>query len=523
LSEGFSLFVAVVNRPVTRDALIRELAESVPDLKFKTVRLSQTTVDPLDDVIQQAGDPPQGPVMVIDFDVALPSDLSYHPILEALNFSRPKWPVRFRYPIIFWVPEYVLTILAREAPDFLDWRSMTVFFIDGTERDLIPFQSDLWEGGINNSFTRVQRLERMLELESRLKVYGTKENDAQIVKAQVEWLNELGLHRMLLGESKKAIELFNEAIELCRKINDRSREGGTFRNLGTAWRNLGDASKAISFSEQALAIAQEIDDRKDEVKALRSLGATWLDKDDPHKAIDFSEQALAIAREIGDRRVEGSTLGCLGAAWFNLCDYRKSISYHERALANARDTADRVEEGAALGNLGAAWCHLGDQPKGITYYEQALFIVREIGDRRFEAIILRNLGITNRALGDTHGAIGFYNQSLSLSREIGHKQIEMRNLRNLGDANSALGSIQVATGFYEQALTLAQKLGDQKSEKSITADLESIRAKSREPNTAISHLENAFAILESSKSPHAKDVQRILTDLRTETKQPEST
>ena len=79
--------------------------------------------------------------------------------------------------------------------------------------------------------------------------------------------------------------------------------------MGMIYADLGEARKAIEYYEQALAIAREIGDRRGEGASLGNLGRAYADLGDARKAIEYYEQALAIAREIGDKRDEG-THGC---------------------------------------------------------------------------------------------------------------------------------------------------------------------------------------------------------------------
>jgi tetratricopeptide (TPR) repeat protein len=82
---------------------------------------------------------------------------------------------------------------------------------------------------------------------------------------------------------------------LHREIGDRRGEGNDLGNLGNAYAALGDARKAIEFYEQALVIAREIGDRRNEGAWLGSLGLAYFALGDARKAIEFYEQALAIA------------------------------------------------------------------------------------------------------------------------------------------------------------------------------------------------------------------------------------
>jgi tetratricopeptide (TPR) repeat protein len=418
MAERFALFVAVVNRHTTRDALISELAASLPELQFSTARLTAATTDILDEVLHQAGNPPPGPVMIVDFDAAISSDITAHPVLFALNLRRPAWPRLVPHPVIIWVPEYAYTLIAHEAPDFLDWRSQTIFFTDTTERDLIPLRSDMWGGGANNSFTRTERLARIAELESRLTTHTTDSNNRQILNARAAWMNELGLHFAHFGQPRKAIECFNQCLTFSRAIGNRRGEAAALGNLGAAWAQLGNSQLAITLYEQCLDLARMTGNRKAEVNALGSLGTAWIDLGDIEKAIAFDEQYLARSRAVGDRRGEGSALGNLGIAWTIRGDAQKAIVHHEQHLAITRELGDQLGEISALGNLGNAWADLGDTSKAAACYERCLAIARELGDRLSEANSCYNLALVQHQVGLVDEANRNAEQALKIYLEI---------------------------------------------------------------------------------------------------------
>ena len=71
---------------------------------------------------------------------------------------------------------------------------------------------------------------------------------------------------------------------------------------------MGETRRAIQFYEQYLTITREIGDRRGEGNALGNLGLAYADLSETHRAIQFYEQQLVIVREIGDRRGEGAAL-----------------------------------------------------------------------------------------------------------------------------------------------------------------------------------------------------------------------
>jgi len=307
-------------------------------------------------------------------------------------------------------------------------------------------------------------------------------------------LGNLGLAYRDLGETRRAIAHYEQALKIAREIGDRRGEGADLGNLGLAYADLGEVRRAIEYHEQALAIRREIGDRRMEGNALGNLGIAYAALGETRRAIEYYEQALTVAREIGDRRGEGNDLGNLGSAYYRLGEVRRAIEYYEQALTVAREIGDRRGEGNQLGNLGNAYADLGEVRRAVEYYEQALAIRREIGDRRGEGNQLGNLGNAYADLGEVRRAIECYEQALAISREIGDRRGEGNQLGNLGLAYADLGEVRRAIEYSEQALEIARAIGDRRNEGAWLGNLGSAYFTLGETRRAIEHYEQALAI-----------------------------
>ena len=179
---------------------------------------------------------------------------------------------------------------------------------------------------------------------------------------------------------RQRIGWLEAAVAGCRQTGDRQGEGNALGNLGNAWDDLGESRKAIELYEQVLAMAREIGDRRGEGTALGNLGIAWAALGEPRKAIGLYEQLLAIAREIGDRRGEGNALGNLGIAWANLGETRKASGLYEQHLAIAREISDLRGENTALWNLALACEELKERERAVELAKESLTIHRAIED-----------------------------------------------------------------------------------------------------------------------------------------------
>jgi len=86
---------------------------------------------------------------------------------------------------------------------------------------------------------------------------------------------------------------------LLEKINDQRERANILNELGTVYHLLGDARKAIEYYEQQLEITQEIGDRSGEAKACWNLGLEYEKADDFQRAADLMQVCVDFEREIG--------------------------------------------------------------------------------------------------------------------------------------------------------------------------------------------------------------------------------
>ena len=73
-------------------------------------------------------------------------------------------------------------------------------------------------------------------------------------------MGNLGVAYADLGEVRRAIEYYEQQLEITREIGDRRGEGNALANMGNAYAQLGDPDHARDLWQQALAIYEAIED-----------------------------------------------------------------------------------------------------------------------------------------------------------------------------------------------------------------------------------------------------------------------
>jgi tetratricopeptide (TPR) repeat protein len=418
----------------------------------------------------------------------------------------------FPYPIVLWVTQQILTNLSLKAPDFWSWRKGVFRFVSDAVTDLpLPFPgyehflppslpdvdsfllpledlqelitateqregteapllgtlysrlAQVYQRRIEQGETNNLQKERDLAIENYQKAIVLQRKLAQ-ESILVDTLSRLGDFYHSQGLFSEALSIFENALKIARKIKNKESEGASISNLGFAYSALGEYKKSVNLYRQALNIFKAINHSRFEATTLNNLGISYYQTGEYFKSIDCHQNALAIQRQIGDIEGTGGSLSNLGLAYSSLGDYSRAIDFYQKALNVLKQTSHLEFLAATLGNLGLAYASIGQSEQAINLYQEALKIQCRIGNRHGEIVSLKNLGNAYDALEHYPLALDFYEQALVIAREIGDRQGEASSLIGLGNIHDSLSLYPQAIEFYKQSLTIVSEIGDRRGE-----------------------------------------------------------
>ena len=121
---------------------------------------------------------------------------------------------------------------------------------------------------------------------------------------------------LFLAQSRPgdALPLYDEALEIFRRLGDRRRERTTLHDKGLVQGALGQPQEALASLRQALAVGQEIQEAAGEGTIVNNIAAVYHGMGQLEEAIRYYKEALAIHRRLGDRANEQIALNNLAEA-----------------------------------------------------------------------------------------------------------------------------------------------------------------------------------------------------------------
>ena len=284
---------------------------------------------------------------------------------------------------------------------------------------------------------------------------------------------------------RQAIEKYEAALAIWRKLNDQGGQSRALNGLGAAYYTLGEWQQAVGYFEQALPLVRAAGNRAGEALVLFNLAFCQDSLGDKQRAVEIYEQVLPMLHAAGNRADEASTLNNLGQLYATLGDRAKALDHYTRSLQLEREIGVKGSERAVLSNLALLYDASGDKQSALDYYQQSLALSQAAGDQRTEIRVLNNLAAVWRSLGETPQAIELSERALTLSRTIGDRDGEAQSLHSLGFIYDQNGEDEPALKFYEPALELRNRLGDRSGQASTLGNLAVILGRRGETQRAL--------------------------------------
>ncbi|OUL30101.1 NB-ARC domain-containing protein [Nostoc sp. RF31YmG] len=326
-------------------------------------------------------------------------------------------------------------------------------------------------------------------------------------------LKEMAYCEMVVGEADKALEHYQQALNLCPS-EDKGQQASINHNLGILKANRGEINSAIAFYEQSLALKKQIADVRGQATTLRQLGILKANIGEINSAIALFEQSLAIDKQISNIQGQAATLHQIGRLKANTGEINVAIVLYQRYLAITGQISNVQTKAATLHEMGILEANRGEMKTAIILYKQSLALTEQIGDIQTKAATLHEMGRLKANTGEIKEAMELFQQSLALTEQMGNVQTKAATLHEMGRLKANTGEINKAIALFQQSLAITEQIGDVQTQAMTLCCLGHIAEQQGNYNQALDYLQPALEILQRIQSPDAEAVRQMVERLQ---------
>lgn len=185
--------------------------------------------------------------------------------------------------------------------------------------------------------------------------------------------------------------------------------------------HLGDDRRARDDLAGVIKLRRELGDRRDEAAARHELATIDLRRRAYGAARTEFTRVLKIHQELGDRRGEGNARHQLAKIDLERHAYDRARTEYTRVLDLCRELGDREWEAAVRHQLATIDLRRGASGRARTEFTRVLRLRRELGDRHGEAAARHQLAIIDWREGAYGSARAEFTRVLKMSQELGDR------------------------------------------------------------------------------------------------------
>jgi tetratricopeptide (TPR) repeat protein len=405
----------------------------------------------------------------------------YPPVLVDLNFTRDAYRRRVPYPILFILPNYAITRIARFAPDFWAWKSVEFqlqtiqpsevaivadlvveAIVDCISLDEIVPDTSLEEDRLPVSSERFDLLNHFLKdytepgvtrADLLLQRSEAHISHTQYLEAKVDALAALKIYQSMVGEvAQNEKHQMNEAnaLQVLSRIDyllGKYEEGEQYAKTALEIREnqLGKDHPYVASSLNNLANLYKAQGRYNDAEPLyvRSLEIRehQLDKNSPYVSASLNNLAKLYREQKRYSEAEPLDLRSIESKRHQLGDDHPAVALSLNGLAGLYREQGRYNEAELLllQSLKIREQQLGkDHPDVATSLNSLARLYREQGRyNEAEPLLLQSLEIREHQLGKDHPRVAL-------------------SLNNLAYLRQAQGNYTEAKALWQQALKIWQ-------------------------------------------------------------------
>jgi hypothetical protein len=236
-SNEFGIYFAIINPPLIRKQTAEELKRSLEEKQIKVdyLELNSSYFDLLSIISEEVpsyclrgAETEIRPVLFIfGADEAIAADADTRRLFfDCLNWQRDKLREILGCPLLIWLPEFALRILALEAPDFWAWRS-GVYYLEPEPVWILKDTEELFKGGTSeyDVLTYQEKIRRLQQFKALLEDYERypfeDKLESEVLGIQCDLLQEAGKVSIATDNYEEAKQYFLQGLKIAEKLKDK--------------------------------------------------------------------------------------------------------------------------------------------------------------------------------------------------------------------------------------------------------------------------------------------------------------
>lgn len=323
-------------------------------------------------------------------------------------------------------------------------------------------------------------------------------DEARILSIRNKWewglasaLMNLGVYYDEHEVYDKALDYYNQSIEIYTRSNNLKGLGSAYLNLGSMYLSKGDYDNALDVNLKSLHIREKLNDSYAIASSLGNIGSIYLELNKLDQALDYFNNALALHEKTQTKTGMATMCNNIGNIYKARNKPEEALTYYEKALGYRNEIKDERGAGNALINMGSIYTDMKRVPESNECLGKALIIFSKLGAKYQQGVIHANLSLNDAYSGNKSSAYEEIKEALDLINQTGMKGAVEEVLKMASQVYSVCGDYKQAYEFEKRFAELRDSLLNEKTGKQVAEMQTRFETEKKESQIRVQNVELA--------------------------------
>ena len=306
----------------------------------------------------------------------------------------------------------------------------------------------------------------------------------------------IGRTYMYTSEIDKAEPLFDNAVEVSKRIKNKVALSNALTSLGVVSYYKGNLDEALKKYSESYSIAKEVGDKGQITRNLNNLSLIYSDRGNQQKALETLKEMLSMAVAIDDRTNMCYAHQNLSAVYNKIGKEKLSYEHILQAYELAKETEDLNMQAAALTNIAVNKLNNKDYDDALEGFHKVLNIFDGLGDKIAVIETLHRIANTYKYMHKDTDVVKTCEQALELSKEGKNDPLIATSHTYLAVAYNELGNKSEALKNLNQSKKINENGNNQDGLGMITGMIANHFWETGDLDSAMHYIKESFKIHE---------------------------
>ncbi len=257
------------------------------------------------------------------------------------------------------------------------------------------------------------------------------------------------------GEADSAVFYFKKVASLDSLMGNMADYTSMKNNIAVVYDHLGNLEKAIQYYQENLEMYRETNDTSGMGTTYMNMGSVNYNRGFKEAALNNFIDAYHLFRSLNDSSVMMQNSINIGIIYSDTRDYKKAEKRYMTALDFfSRNAGDSMNYASCLLNLGELMLLKGENAKGIKFLNRSRNISQRLNTPSILAEVMLSLANAHIKLEDYDYALNMADSALSIGQQIQEQSVQIKAWKQKAIINRLLGNYNEALSHTNNAIRI---------------------------------------------------------------------